>query len=242
MTSPLLLSGWSVNADNSAQRRNLYHLQMHEPAFRFSNRSPESISRLEGPKSAPRTVATAWLSRGGDFRRRRACVFAKSLDDLLHDLARMRNDRDHDRVLVRPRLFQCRELAVEQRGGHEMPIACRQPPCDQVPRALQIDDADIAALANQDIAIGAFERRAGDGPVIPDAPRRVDPGGNAMQPGPAVLVSQRLAGVHLPDVGLWVEPVAVLVDPVQPVRKHRRNRTLAATRDSHHHDDGRIAR
>ena len=38
-----------------------------------------------------------------------------------------------------------------------MPVACRQPTRDQVPLALQIDDADIAALTNQDIAIGAFE-------------------------------------------------------------------------------------
>src|SRR5262245_25889442 len=198
----------------------------------ITSRTLESIaqSRLEGPKSAPRTVATACLARGGDFWWRRACVFAEPLDDLLHDLARMRNDRDHDRVLVGLRRVDCPELAVEQGGWHEMPVACRQPARDQVPPALKIDDADIGALANQDIAIGAFERRAGDGAMIPDAPRRVDPGGNAMQPGPAVLIGQRLAGVHLPDVGLRVEPVAVLVDPVQPVREHRRNRALAAAR------------
>ena len=75
----------------------------------------------------------------------------------------MRNDRDHDRVFVRLRLFECRELAVEQRGWHEMPVACRQPTRNQVPLALQIDNADIAAITNQDITIGAFESRAGDG-------------------------------------------------------------------------------
>jgi hypothetical protein len=75
-----------------------------------------------------------------------------------------------------------------------MPVACRQPTRDQVPLALQIDDADIAALTNQDIAIGAFESRAGDGAMIPNAPGRVDPGGNPVQPRPAVLICQRLAG------------------------------------------------
>src|SRR5262245_39836591 len=123
-----------------------------------------------------------------------------------------------------------------------MPIACRQPARDQVPLALQIDDADIAALANQDVAIGAFERRAGDGAMIPDAPRRVDPGGHAMQPGPPVLIGQRLAGVHLPDVGLWVEAVAVLLDPFPPMRVYLASRALAPTTESHHHANGRMSR
>src|SRR5262249_17941880 len=139
------------------------------------------------PEIGAHELSRRCLSRGG-FRRRRACVFAEPLNDLLPDLARMRNDRDHDRVLVRLRFFECRELAGEQRWWHEMPVACRQPARDQVPLALQVDDADIATLANQDIAIGALERRAGDGAMISDAPGRVDPGGNAMQPGPAVLV------------------------------------------------------
>src|SRR5262245_52702257 len=105
----------------------------------------------------PTSCRNGCLSRAGGFLRRRACVFAKSLDDLLHDLTRMRNDRDYDRVFARLRLFECRELAVEQRGWHEMPVACRQPMRDQVLLAFQIDDADIAALTNQDIAISAFE-------------------------------------------------------------------------------------
>src|SRR5262249_32287224 len=67
-----------------------------------------------------------------------------------------------------------------------------------------------------------------------------DPGGNAVQPGPAVLIGERQAAVHLLDVGRRVEPVALLEDPVQPVCEHRRNRTLAAARDAHHHDDGNI--
>src|SRR5262245_8474675 len=219
--------------------------------------TPESQSASGAPKpiagkysaTAPRRseiratsrCGGAGLSRVGDFRRRRACIYAEPLDDLLHDLTRMRNDRDHDRVFVQLRLFECREFAVEQRGWDGMLVACRQPARDQVLLTLEIDDADIAALANQDIAIGAFECGAGDGAMIPGAPSRVDPGGNAMQPRPAILICQRLAGVHLPDVGLRVEPVTVLVDPVQPTREHRGNRALAAARDSHHHGDGRIA-
>ncbi len=75
----------------------------------------------------------------------------------------MRSDRDHDRVFVRLRLFERRELAVEQRGWHEVPVACRQPARDQVSLAFEIDDLDVGALADQDIAIGALERRASHG-------------------------------------------------------------------------------
>src|SRR5262245_36491497 len=75
--------------------------------------SSPTVYRGSKARNRPTNCRDGCLSRGGEFRRRRACVFAKPLDDLLHDLARMRSDRDHDRVLVRLRLFQRRELAVE---------------------------------------------------------------------------------------------------------------------------------
>src|SRR5215471_1694570 len=131
-------------------------------------------------------------------------------------------------MLVRLRLFECRELAVEQRAWHEMSVARRQPTRDQIPPALEIDDADVGALADQDIAIGAFERRACDGAMVAGAPSRVDPGGDALQPGPAILVGERLPAVHFLDVRLRVEPIALLENPVQPVSEHRCNRALAA--------------
>src|SRR5262245_63280078 len=129
----------------------------------------------------------------------------------------MRSDRNHYRMFVRLWLVYCRELALKQRGWHEMPVARSQPTRDQVPLALQIDDAHVDAIADQDIAISPFERRASDGAMIADAPGRVDPGGNAVQPGPAVLIGERQAAVHLLDVGRRVEPVALLEDHVQPV-------------------------
>src|SRR5262249_36198497 len=158
------------------------------------------------------------------------------------DLARMRSNRNHDRMLIRLRRFEGRELAVEQGRWHEMPVARRQPTRDQIPPAFEIDDADVGALADQDIAIGAFERRACDGAMVAGAPSRVDPGGDALQPGPAILVGERLPGVHLLDVGLRVEPVALLEDPIQPVGEHRRDRALAAPGYAHHHDDGSLPR
>ena len=64
-----------------------------------------------------------------------------------------------------------------------MPVARRQPTRDQIPSALEIDDADVGALTDKDIPISPFERRARDGAMIADTPRRVDPGGNTMQQG-----------------------------------------------------------
>src|SRR6266550_6707926 len=69
---------------------------------------------------------------------------------------------------------------------------------------------------------------------------RTNPGGDGMKPRPAVLIRQRLAMMHLLDVGLRMEPVAVFIDPMQPVGEHRCNRALAAAGNSHHQDDGRI--
>src|SRR5438270_12109586 len=106
---------------------------------------------------------------GGKPLRRWSCSLAQPLDDFLDDLARMRNDRDHDCMFVRLRLLEARKLAVEQRGRHEMRVACREPPRDQIPIALEIDEADIRAVADQDIAVNALERRACDDAMIAGA-------------------------------------------------------------------------
>ena len=99
---------------------------------------------------------------------------------------------------------------------------------------------DVGALADQDIAIGALERRASHGAMIAGTPSRVDPSGNALQPGPAVLIGEWFTAVHLLDVGRRVEPVALLENPIEPVCKHQCNRALAGAGHSHHHDDGRL--
>ena len=68
-----------------------------------------------------------------------------------------------------------------------------------------------------------------------DPPGRVDPLGNALQPGQAVRVIERLAMMHLLEIRFWVKPIAVLVDPMQPLRQHGRDRAFA--RAGHAHDD-----
>src|SRR5262249_40392309 len=120
----------------------------------------------------------------------------------------MRCDRKDDWVLVGLRLFECGKLTVEQRRGHEMTVACREPARNQVQFAFEMDEPDIAPLADENVAVGPFERRAGDNAVITGASRRIDPSGDAVQPWPAVLVRERLPGVHLFDVRGRMEPVA----------------------------------
>ena len=105
--------------------------------------------------------------------------------------------------------------------------------------AFEENQPNVAPLADQDIAIGALERRAGDDAVIASLAGGVDPGGDGVQPGPAVLIVQRLAVMHLLDVRLRMKPVAVLIGPMQAMREHRRDGAFAGAGNAHHHDDGR---
>src|SRR5262249_49306785 len=108
-----------------------------------------------------------------------------------------------------------------------MAVARREPARNQIPFAFEIDEPDIAPLADENVAVGPFERRAGDDTVITGASRRIDPGRDAVQPWPAVLVRERLPALHLFDVRGRREPVAVLVNPMQAMPQHRGNRALA---------------
>ena len=71
-------------------------------------------------------------------------------------------DIDHDRPLVGAGLLQGRELAVEQAERHEVLVPRRHPLMDQLARTLQVDQPDFGPVADQDVAIGTLQRRAGD--------------------------------------------------------------------------------
>src|SRR5580704_16165140 len=98
----------------------------------------------------------------------------------------MWNDRDYDGMFIGLGLLEGGELAVEQRRRHEVAVAGREPPRDEVAVAFQKDDADRAATG-ENIAIGALERRAGDDAVVAGVTGCIDPGGDAVEPGPAVF-------------------------------------------------------
>ena len=116
----------------------------------------------------------------------------------------------------RVRRLQRLELAGQQARRHEMTFSRGEPARDQFLRAVEKDDADILASMHEDVAIGALQRGAGDHGVLAGLADPVDLGGDGLQPGPAILVGQRLAGAHLGDVAGGVKPVAILVSPAQP--------------------------
>ena len=82
--------------------------------------------------------------------------------DLRHDLVRSRLDRDDDWIFVRSRFLQCFELAVKQGGRHEMLMTGGDTAGDQLLVALEVDEADVGTIADQNIAVAALQRGAGD--------------------------------------------------------------------------------
>jgi hypothetical protein len=67
------------------------------------------------------TKTASLLSRGGDSWRRCGCTFAEPLHDLLDDLARMRTDRNYDRMLTRAAIMFDRDIYTTTRRGPAEP-------------------------------------------------------------------------------------------------------------------------
>ena len=120
-----------------------------------------------------------------------------------------------------------------------MPLARGEAGRDQILRSVEKDDADIVAAVHEDVAIGALQRRAGDDGALAGGREAVDLVGNRLQPRPAVLVRQRMAGAHLGDVACRVKPVAVLVAPAEPPGETIGDGALARAGDAHHHQRAR---
>jgi hypothetical protein len=87
---------------------------------------------------------------------------------------------------------------------------------DQLTRAFEINQPNIAASTDDLSPIGASQRRAGDYPVLSAATPLVDDCGNRRQPRLAIGISERLSAPHLGDVLGGVEVVAFLEFPAEP--------------------------
>src|SRR5689334_21372961 len=118
-------------------------------------------------------------------------------------------------MLARLRRLQRVELALQQLGRHEMALALREPLGDQLLRALQEDEADVVRPAQQYITIGVLQRRAGDDDMLAAFADPCDLVGDGVQPGPAVLVREWMAGPHLLDIAGGMKAVAVLEAPAE---------------------------
>ena len=137
------------------------------------------------------------------------------------------------------RPLQRLELAGEQARRHEVPLARGEPGGDQILRSVEKDDADIVAAVHENVAIGALQRRAGDDGAFTGGREAVDLVGNRLQPRPAVLVRQRMAGAHLRDVACRVKPVAILVAPAESSSEMIGDGALARAGNAHHHQRAR---
>ena len=103
------------------------------------------------------------------------------------------------------RRLQRRELAGQQSRRHEMSLAPAEPVRDQRLRALEIDQADVGSVVHENVAIGALSAEQPITTCSPASQHAVDLGGDRLQPGPAVLVGQGMAGAHLGDIAGGME-------------------------------------
>jgi len=96
----------------------------------------------------------------------------------------------------------------------------------------QEDHLGLRAVAEQDVTVGAPQRRAGDHRGLVPGDALVHPGRDGPQPGHPVLVGQRDPGPHLLDVRRRVEGVRIGERPVQagPLAGCRRSSCRCLTR------------
>ncbi len=70
---------------------------------------------------------------------------------------------------------------------------------------------------HKNIAIGTLQRRAGNHDMLARFAAPVDFVCDRLQPGPAVLIGEGMAGFHLGDVACGMELVAILIAPAEPL-------------------------
>src|SRR5262249_42035385 len=83
--------------------------------------------------------------------------------------------------------------------------------------------------------------RAGDDARLTLGALAVDPRGDGLKPWLPVFVGEGDAGVHLRDIGLRMQPVALLERPSQTRRERLRYRAFPRARHAHDDQDRRAA-
>src|SRR6185437_9643973 len=154
---------------------------------------------------------------------------AEQSDDLVGDFLRWRAHVNGQGLLVRGRLLEGIDLALQEGGRHEMPMTSGQVFRHNIASAASIDQTHFRPIADDGLAIGALQRGASDDARLLLGALTVDPGGNGLKPWLAIRIGQRDAGVHFRDVGLGMERVALLERPAKASRQFLRDRRLAGT-------------
>src|SRR5262249_62021776 len=80
---------------------------------------------------------------------------AEQPDDLPGELALRRSDVDDQGVFVPVRFLDGVELALQQAGGHEMPVPACEAFGDEGVAAAQIDQPNLSPVADGPIAVGS---------------------------------------------------------------------------------------
>src|SRR5690242_17690058 len=120
-----------------------------------------------------------------------------------------------------------------------MLLARSHAPMDQIVIALEINQIYVGTLADNDIAIAALERRAGEHAELSALAPAVDFSGDLAQPRQPVGIGQWLAVTHLFDIGIRMQFVAFLESATERRGQEDRNRGLAGPGYAHDdRDDG----
>src|SRR5262245_49622788 len=122
-----------------------------------------------------------------------------------------------------------------------MPVAACQVLGDKVAAGAEVNQPDFGSITDDDLAIGSLQGRTGDNSGLPPGTLAVDPAGHGFQPGPAILIGERNAGMHFGDVGFGMKGIAFLEGPTDPRCKRLRNGGLSNTGHPHNDQDRRAA-
>ena len=121
------------------------------------------------------------------------------------------------------------------------PCAAGQALADDLAAAAQIDQPHLRPVADDHVAIGPLEGGAGDDSGLSGFALTVDPGGHGGEPGRAIRIGQGNAGMHLGDIRLGMQRIALLEGPAQLRREFLGHGGLARAGDAHDHEDRRPA-
>lgn len=131
--------------------------------------------------------------------------------------------------------MECVELAGEERGGHEVPSATIESLGEEGASACEVDEAYVGVGGAEDVAIPAFECRAGDDESHTFRARFAKSASDGFEPSLPVFIGQRNARRHASDILRRVESVALDESDVQCVGESFTDDSLPRTGDAHDH-------
>jgi hypothetical protein len=142
-------------------------------------------------------------------------------------------DVRHDKVFVRFRRLDRRQLPVEHLGLEEVSRTGFHSRPNDRRRTVEENKPGSSKLPTQEVPVCTPKRRAGDDGL----PRLgVHRRGNPRQPGPAVGVGESVAAGHLRKVARTVQSVGLDEGPPKSGGQARGDLGLAGPGNAHHHD------